>query len=155
MRIGWLVLAVALFSCLPLAAQSDSVQQGQAPDQPVSPRITIINMAEVIKSYKKAQIMEADLDKAQQALENKLKPFNKPRCMPCNNSELIEMLKLESDCTAVAAEVEEAKKDLAKRKAEVYQQLYHEVQDGANRIASSNGYAVLLFFSEGSDPDEK
>jgi Skp family chaperone for outer membrane proteins len=155
---GLVVLGVAVYLGSRLAAQ----QPAPAPAPPT--HIGILNMVEVIKGYKKAQNMEANLRQLQTDWENKLKPFrdqmmalqNKYRNpgLPQADREQVEkeMRKVQIDFQVME---EDAKKDLMKQSGIVYQQLYREVEDAVKQFAVPNGYAVVFFYNDAIGPDEK
>jgi Skp family chaperone for outer membrane proteins len=134
----------------------------QTPVQPT--RIGIINMVEVVRNYKKAQNLEADLHRVQADWENRLKPFSDQANIlrtKYNSSTLSQqereqverdMRKVQMDFQAMQ---EDAKKDLQKRSGEVYKQIYREVEDAVTRFAGSNGYAVVFFCNDAVNPDDK
>jgi len=159
MQYRWPLLALALLSCSPLLAQNDPVQQGQAP-----PVVAVINMAEVIKKYQKAQNMINELERVEQEWWDKIKPIRDQlnSCRPPHHNRCLspperenkerEIARLQKELQAVE---EDAKNDLAKRKGLIYPALYHEVEDAVSRLASSRGYAVVFFYNDANDADEK
>ena len=74
-KAGILARLVVLGVVVYLGGRLCAQQPVAPPAQPTPTRIGMVNMVEVVKNYKKAQNLEAELRRLQQEWENKLKPF--------------------------------------------------------------------------------
>jgi len=163
-KAGILARLVVLGVVVYLGGRLCAQQPVAPPAQPTPTRIGMVNMVEVVKNYKKAQNLEAELRRLQQEWENKLKPFRdqanalKTKYQSPTLSQQ-EREQIEKDIRKVQMDFQvmedDAKKDLQKRSGEVYKQIYREVEDAVNRWAGSNGYAAVFFFNDAVTPDEK
>jgi len=148
---------------LGIAAYLGSRVPAEQPAPAAPTRIAMVNMVEVVKNYKKAQNLEAELHRRQQGWENALKPIRAKLPTPWwsgpYGSHPLSTEKGRRDAEKARSDLsvmeEEAKKDLAKVSGEVYGQIYRDVEEAVNRFAASNGYAVVLFYNGATTPDEK
>jgi Skp family chaperone for outer membrane proteins len=145
------------------AAYLGSRLRAQQPESAAPTRIAMVNMTQVVKNYRKAQNLEAELHGRQQYWENKLKPLREQVCaFECGWHRMpspAEREQAERNLRQMKREwsvVEDnAKKDLEQVSGAVYTQIYRDVEDAVNRFAGSNGYDVVLFYNDATPYYEK
>ena len=163
---GLAALGIAAFSSTGLRAQQPAPPQGQPPAQPSRPpqtRIAVINMVQVLKSYKKFLNMEMEMKNLQNQLQGRIEPFKaqmmkadaerkRPEITPEQREQIErQMKKIEMDASLVQ---DDAKKELMKRSGEAFTTIYRDVEDAVKRYAEMNGYELVMFYNGPVDHDK-
>lgn len=148
-----------------LAQQPGPPQQAPAaqPPRPPQTRIAVMNMLQVLKSYRKFTNMEAEMRKLQQDVEGRIKPlrtrmqtlqeqYKKPETTPEQREQIErELRKLQIDGSMVE---EDAKKELTKRSGDAFTTVYRDVEDAVTRYAQMNGYELVMFYNDRVEPEK-
>jgi RNA polymerase sigma factor (sigma-70 family) len=125
--------------------------------RPPQTRIGLINMARVLKSYKKLQALQADwrarAQESQQkvaALREQAQEFQARCDDPATPAATREQLtqKVRQLNRQVEDEREQAQARLGKASGEAVAAAYREVEDAANRVAKLRGLELVLFYTD-------
>jgi Skp family chaperone for outer membrane proteins len=162
---GVATLGIAVYLGSQLWAQQPAQPPPAAPPQsaarPLQTRIGLVNMVQVLKEYKKFQVIENPIRTRQGELEKKLEgirnqvakmkeTYGKSDTPQATRDQIEKDLRQKQMEYQIAEE--DAKKELAKMQGEATVQIYKEVKDAVDRFALTYGYEAVFFYNDAITP---
>lgn len=148
------LMAALVAACTALTAQA----QGTAPPRPT---VAIIDLSYVFKNYSKFNALTADMKREVEAADAKLKGRQEElKAIAKQFSELPlgnpQRDKLEEQATemdaAIKVEIANQRKDFLRQEAQIYYNIYAEVQETIKNYCERNGIVLVMRFN-GEKPD--
>jgi Skp family chaperone for outer membrane proteins len=148
------LMAALMAACSAMTAQA----QGTAPPRPT---VAIIDLSYVFKNYSKFNELTANMKRQVEAADAQLKGRQEElKAIAKQFSELPlgnpERDKLEEQATemdaSIKVEVANQRKDFLRQEAQIYYNVYREVQDTIKRYCDQNGIVLVMRFN-GEPPD--
>jgi outer membrane protein len=158
---GLATLGVAAYLANQISAQTTPAPAAQAP---ASVKVGLLNLAAVFKGYNKYKIYSDEMDKIRLQYEKKdadLRKYIKDCQDYATNpkSSQAEKEKMEQYITTAKRQMEDNAKEfkaVAGKKSDDHMvQCYKEIEEGVKRFAASNGFHIILTYSEALTPEDK
>jgi Skp family chaperone for outer membrane proteins len=143
-------------------AQNNQTQPARS--APLQTRVGLVNIGQVIKNYNKFKVYQDDMKRAMepiqkqvegknQVINTKQTQMNDPKT-PVAQREQIER-EIKSMKREIQDMVDEANNRFAKQRVDQLVTIYKDVQGAVTAYARSNGFELVMQYSDSTDPAEK